>query len=74
MPIFCTTQTTVERQYFCAMKKRITSISVQTWVTRTVNHHSMLDYPDLFADSHLLAVQNPASKCYITKWFIGMIM
>jgi len=56
------------------MKKRITSISVQTWVTRTVNHHSMLDYPDLFADSHLLAVQNPASKCYITKWFIGMIM
>ena len=31
-------QTTVERQYFGAMKKRITWNSVQTWVTTIVNH------------------------------------
>jgi len=34
MPIFCNTQTTVERQYFNAMKKRITWNSAQTWVIR----------------------------------------
>ena len=39
MPILCNTQTTVERQYFSAMKKHITSNSVQTWVTTIVNHH-----------------------------------
>jgi len=38
--ILCNTQTTVERQYFSAMKKRITSNSVQTWVPSIVNHHS----------------------------------
>jgi len=34
--IFCNTQTTVERQCFSAMKKRITSDSVQTWVPKIV--------------------------------------
>jgi len=32
MPIFCNTQTTVERQYFSAMKKRIPWNSVHTRV------------------------------------------
>jgi len=32
MPIFCNTQTTVERQYFSAIKKLIWN-SAQTWVT-----------------------------------------
>jgi len=41
MPIFCNTQTTLERQYFSAMKKRMTWNSAQTWVTKVVNHCSM---------------------------------
>jgi len=36
-----------------------TSISMQTWVTKTVNHHST--YPDLFTDSHLFT--DPAKTC-----------
>jgi len=34
MPIFCNTQTIVERQYFSAMKKRTTWNSAQTQVTK----------------------------------------
>jgi len=34
------------------MKKHTTSISMQTSVTKAVNHYST--YPNLFADSHLL--------------------
>jgi len=44
---------------------------MQTWVTRTVNHHSM--YPDLFAGIHLHTTQKPAGKCYIIEQFFGMI-
>jgi len=39
MPIFCNTQTTVERQYLSAMKKRITWNSAQTWATKIVKNH-----------------------------------
>jgi len=39
MRTFCNTQTTVERQYFSVIKKRISWISAQTWVTKIVNHH-----------------------------------
>jgi len=39
MPIFYNTQTTVERQYFSAMKNHTTSSSAQNWVTKIVNHH-----------------------------------
>jgi len=42
MWIFCNTQTTVERQYFSAIKKRTTSNYGQTWVTKIVNYHVML--------------------------------
>jgi len=52
MPIFCNTQTTVERQYFSAVKKHITWKSAQTWVTKIVKHHG------LFIGSHLLTAQN----------------
>jgi len=38
MLIFCTAQTTVERRYISAVK-RITLNPVQTWATKTVNHH-----------------------------------
>jgi len=31
--------TTVERQYYSAVKQRIALNSVQTWVTKLVNHH-----------------------------------
>jgi len=41
---------------------------MQTWVTTTVNHHST--HPDLFAGSHLLAMQKPVRKCYIIEPFI----
>jgi len=53
------------------MKNRATSNSPQTWVTKTVNHHST--YPDLFAGSHLFTLQKPASECYIIERFIGTI-
>jgi len=39
MPILCNIQTTVERQHLSAMKKSITSNSVQTSVPIIVNHH-----------------------------------
>jgi len=42
MPIFCNTQTTVERQYCSAMKKRITWNYVQTWVTKIVKKHGLV--------------------------------
>ena len=45
--------------------------STQTWVTETVNHHSM--YPDLFTGNHLLTAQKPAKKCYVVDSFFGMI-
>jgi len=53
MPIFCNAQTTVERQYFSAMKKRITGNSVQTWVTKIIKNHMAL-----FAGNILLTAQN----------------
>jgi len=34
MLIFCNTQTTVERQYFSAIKKYLTWNCAQTWVTK----------------------------------------
>jgi len=40
LPIFCNAQTTIERQYFSAMKKHITWNSVQNCVTETVKNHS----------------------------------
>jgi len=54
MAIFCKTQTTVERQYFSAMKMRITTWNyAQTiWVTKIVKN------TDLFVGSHLLTVEN----------------
>jgi len=39
LPILCNTQTTLERQYYSAMNKCITSNSAQTWVPSIVNHH-----------------------------------
>jgi len=41
MMTFRNTQTTVQRQYFSAMKKRKTWNSAETQVTKIVNHHSM---------------------------------
>jgi len=32
-------ETTVERQYFSAMKKHITWNSAQTWIAKVVIHH-----------------------------------
>jgi len=52
----CITQTTAEIYCITVMKNRTTSNSVQTWITKTVNHYSA--YPDLFAGSHLLNMQN----------------
>jgi len=66
MPIFCNTQTTVERQYFSAMKKRITWNSVQTWVTKIVKTTA------LFACNCLLTAQNLGANV-TSNWFIGMI-
>jgi len=51
MPIFCNTQTTVERQYFSSMKKRITWNSVETWGTKIIKT------TDLFAGNHLLTAK-----------------
>ena len=48
----CITQTTAERYYCTVLKNHTTSISMQTWVTETVNHHST--YSDLFTGCHLL--------------------
>jgi len=74
MLIFCNTQTTDERQYFSVMKKRITWNSVQTWVTKIVNHHDTLAaLICLFGVSHLHTAQKPESECYITDRFIGAI-
>ena len=42
MLIFCSTQTTVEKQYFSAMKKCIAWNSARTWVTKIVKHHSLV--------------------------------
>jgi len=39
MPIFCNTQTTVERQHLSGMKKRVRWNSAQTWVTKIVKNH-----------------------------------
>jgi len=61
----------LRKHHFTAMKNHTTSNSAQTWVTKTVNHHST--YPDLFAGSHLLTAQKPASECYGVERFFGTI-
>ena len=58
LPIFCNTQTTVENQYFSAMKKRITTWnSAQTWVTLSPWHTG---YPWF--------VQRPSSAYRAKTW------
>jgi len=67
MSIFCNTQTTVERQYFSAMKKRITQNSVQTWVNKSLKNHG-------FVYRHSSAYHTkPGSGCYVIDRFIGTI-
>jgi len=67
MLIFCNTQTTVERQYFSAMKKHITWNSVQTWVTKIVKNHGFVGrQPSAYH-------AKPGSECYFTDRLIGTI-
>jgi len=67
MPIFCNTQTTVERQYFSATKKHIAWNSVQMWVTKIATNHG-------FVRRQTSANRaQPDSKCYIIDRFIGII-
>jgi len=42
MPIFCNTQTTVERQYFSVMKNCMTLNSAQTRFTKIVKNHGLV--------------------------------
>jgi len=68
MLIFCNTQTTVERQYFSAMKKHITWNYAQTWVTKIVKNHG-------FVHRQRSAYRaQPGSECYAIDWFIGTIV
>jgi len=67
MPIFCNAETTVERQYFSAMKKRITWNSAQTWVTKIVKNHSLVRRPPSAYRA------KPGSECYVIDQFIGTI-
>jgi len=67
MSIFCNTQTTVEKQYFSAMKKRITWNSAQTWVTQIVKNH------DLVCRQPSAYCAKPGNKFYVIGWFIGTI-
>jgi len=64
---FATLKTTVERQYFNAMKKCIAWNSAQTWVTKIVKHH------DLVCRQPSAYCAKPESKCYIIDRFIGTI-
>jgi len=67
MPIFCNAQTAVERQYFSAMKKRITWNSAQTWVTKILKNHSLIRrQPSAYH-------AQPGSECYVIERFIGTI-
>jgi len=67
MPVFCNTQTTVERQYSNAMKKYITWKSSQTWVTKTVKNHGFLcRQPSAYR-------AKPGSERYIIDRFTGTI-
>ena len=67
MPILYNTQTTVERQYFSAMKKRITWNSAQTWVTKIVKRHALVHkQPSAYH-------AKPGSECYVIDQFIGTI-
>jgi len=67
IPIFCNTQTAVERQYFTAMKKYITWNSAQTWVTKIVKNHGLVcRQPSAY---HAI----PGNECYGIDWFIGTI-
>ena len=67
MPILCNTQTTVERQYFSAMKKRITWNSGQTWVTEIVKNHSLVRWQRSAYGA------KPGSECYVIDRFIRTI-
>jgi len=67
MPIFCNTQTTVERQYFSSMKKRITWNSVETWGTEIVKNHGFVRrQPSAYR-------AKPGSECHVIDQFIGTI-
>jgi len=57
MPIFCNTQTTVERQYFGVMKKCMMLNSAQTRVTKIVKNHGLVRrQPSAYC-------AKPGSKC-----------
>jgi len=67
MPIFCNTQTTVERQYFSVMNKRITWNSAQIWVTKIAKNHGFVHrQPSAYRSK-------PESECYVIDQFIVMI-
>jgi len=66
MPVFCNTKTTVERQYFNVIKKRITWNSVQTWVTKNVKNHDLIHRQPSAYHAQL-------SECYVIGLFVGTI-
>ena len=64
---FATLKPELKRQYFIAMKKRKTSNSAQTWVTKIVkNHRFVRRQPSAYG-------AKPGSKCYIIDRFIVTI-
>jgi len=67
MPIFCNTQTTVERQHFNSMKQRITWNSAETWGTKIIKKHG-------FVRRQQSAYRaKPRSACYVIDRFIGTV-
>jgi len=65
--MFCNTQTTVERQYSRAMRKRTTCNSAQIWVTKIVkNDGHVRRQPSAYH-------AKPESECYVINRFMGMI-
>jgi len=74
MRIFCNSQTTVERQYFSAIKKCITWNSAQTWVTKIVNHHGTWATLICSQAAICLLRKNLRANFYIIEQFTGTIL